>query len=189
MIDLFNIIQLFKDFNFEFNCVALEFLIFLALDANYFEFSKTCVFGLEYMSSSKLKSFFGCGGFLVVFGGLSRNPFGGGNVSSLTLFRGMGLGFTPSHFSVLGDGIGLLTLSLFDSNLINCDLLNFFRSFFFISILYDFVFKPFLGKVVILLLSFIFISIYMYYSHISLSLSKRTSLSIFRSVQMIIHLK
>ena len=43
------------------------------------------------MSSSKLKSSFGCGGFLVVFGGLSRNPFGGGNMSSLTFFRGTGL--------------------------------------------------------------------------------------------------
>ena len=49
MIDLFNIVQFFKDFNFEFVCVALEFLIFPALDANYFEFSKTCVFGLEYV--------------------------------------------------------------------------------------------------------------------------------------------
>ena len=49
MIDLFNIIEFFKDFNFEVVCVALEFLIFPALDGNYFEFSKTCVFGLEYV--------------------------------------------------------------------------------------------------------------------------------------------
>ena len=31
---------------------------------------------------------------------------------SLTLFRGTGLGFTLSHFPVLGGGIGLLMLSL-----------------------------------------------------------------------------
>ena len=91
------------------------------------------------MSSSKLKSSFGfggCGGFLVGFGGLSRNPFGGGNMSSLTLFRGTGLGFTLSHFSVLGGGIGLLTLSLFNSNLINYDLLNFLKFFLSINSLY-----------------------------------------------------
>ena len=118
MIDLFNIVQFFKDFNFEFVCVALEFLIFPALDANYFEFSKTCVFSVWNMSSSKLKSSFG-------FGGLSRNPFGGCNImSSLTLFRGTGLGFTLSHFPVIGGEIGLLMLSLFNGNLINCDLLN-----------------------------------------------------------------
>ena len=33
---------------------------------------------------------------------------GGGNImSSLTLFRGTGLGFTFSHFPVLGGGVGL----------------------------------------------------------------------------------
>ena len=90
----------------------------------------------------------------------------------LTLFCGMGLGFMFFHFPVLGGGIGLivstcsLMLSLgflascFNGNLISCDLLNFLRYFLFISILYDLVFKPLLGKVVILLLSFIFISIY-----------------------------
>ena len=80
------------------------------------------VFSVWNMSSSKLKSSFG---FLVVFGGLSRNPFGGCNImSSLTLFRGTGLGFTLYHFPVIGGEIGLLMLSLFNSNLINCDLLN-----------------------------------------------------------------
>ena len=43
------------------------------------------------------------------FGGLSRNPFGVGNImSSLTLLRGTGLGFTFSHFPVLGGGVGLM---------------------------------------------------------------------------------
>ena len=93
-------------------------------------------------------------------------------MSSLTLFHGTGLGFTLSHFPVLSGGIGLiissclLMLSLgflascFNSNLISCNLLNILRSFLFIFILYDLVFMPLLGKVVILLLSFIFISIY-----------------------------
>ena len=96
------------------------------------------------------------------FGGLSRNCSGGGSMmSSLTLFHGTGLGFMLSHFPVLGGGIGLiisscsLTLllsflaSFFNSNLISCDLLNLLRSFLFISILYDLVFKPLLGKVII----------------------------------------
>ena len=92
-------------------------------------------------------------------------------VSSLTLFRGMGLGFTLSHFPVLDGGVGFF--HWFINNLINCPLVSFLRSFFsisilyglvfkpllskfviFISILYDLVFKPFLGKVVM------FISIY-----------------------------
>ena len=93
--------------------------------------------------------------------------------SSLTLFRGMGLGFMFFHFPVLRGEIGLiisacsLMLSLgflascFNSNLISWDLLNLLKSFLFISILYDLVLKRLLGKVVILLLlSFIFISIY-----------------------------
>ena len=96
------------------------------------------------------------------FGGLSRNCFGGGNMmSSLTLFRGTGLGFMLSHFPVLGGGIGLIIsscslmlllgflASCFNSNLISCDLCSLLRSFLFISILYDLVFKPLLGKVVI----------------------------------------
>ena len=68
------------------------------------------VFSFWNMSSSKLKpSFGGRGGTLVGFGGLSRNPFGGGNImSSLTLLRGTGLGFTFSHFPVLGGGVGLM---------------------------------------------------------------------------------
>ena len=92
--------------------------------------------------------------------------------SSLTLFHGMGLGFMFFHFPVLRGEIGLiisacsLMLSLgflascFNSNLISCNLLNLLRSFLFISILYDLFFKPLLGKVIMLLLSFIFISIY-----------------------------
>ena len=66
------------------------------------------------MSSSKLKpSFGGRGGALVGFGGLSRNPFGLVIklcliMSSLTFFRGTGLGFTFSHFPVLGGGVGLM---------------------------------------------------------------------------------
>ena len=96
------------------------------------------------------------------FGGLSRNCSGGGNMmSSLTLFRETGLGFMPSHFPVLGGRIGLIIFSCslmvllgfldssFNSNLISCDLLNLLRSFLFISILYDLIFKPLLGKVVI----------------------------------------
>ena len=88
-------------------------------------------------------------------------------MSSLTLFCGTGLGFTLSHFSVLGGGMGLiisacsLILSLgFLASCFNSYLLNLLRSFLFISILYDLVFKSLLGKVVIVLLSFIFISIY-----------------------------
>ena len=49
VIDLIIVVQFFKDLNFEFICVALEFLIFPVSDANYFEFSKTCVFSLEYV--------------------------------------------------------------------------------------------------------------------------------------------
>ena len=49
------------------------------------------VFSDLNMSSSKLKpSFGGRGGALVGFGGLSQNPFGGGNIMSS---RGTGLGF------------------------------------------------------------------------------------------------
>ena len=134
--------------------------------------------------------------FLVGFGGLSRNCFGGNTMFSLRFFRGTGLGFTLSHFPVLCGGIGFiisscsLMLSLgflascFNSNLISCDLLNLLRSFLFISILYDLVFKPLLGKS-----SYYYYHSYLYpyiyYSHISLSLFERTSLSVFRSVQMI----
>ena len=49
MIYFFNVVQLFKDFNFEFICVAFEFLILPALYANDFEFFKALVFGLEYV--------------------------------------------------------------------------------------------------------------------------------------------
>ena len=63
--------------------------------------------------------------------------FGGGNImSSLTLFHGTGLGFTFSHFPVLGGGVGLMRcatsslngslssksswlLTFFNNNLIN----------------------------------------------------------------------
>ena len=64
------------------------------------------------------------------FGGLSRNCSRGGNMmSSLTLFRGTGLGFMLSHFPVLSGGIDLIIsscllmlllgslASCFDSNL------------------------------------------------------------------------
>ena len=80
---------------------------------------------------------------------------------SLTLFRGMGLGFMFFHLPALSDGIGLIIssclltsllgflASCFNINLISCDLLNILRSFLFISILYDLVFEPLLGKVVI----------------------------------------
>ena len=100
------------------------------------------------------------------FGGLSRNCFGGCNMmSSLMLIRGTGLGFTLSHFPVLGGGVGFFhwfinnsincpLVSLlrsffcwFINDLINCPLVSFLRSFFSISILYGFVFKPFLGRV------------------------------------------
>ena len=40
-------------------------------------------------------------------------------MSSLTPFRGTGLGFMLSHFPVLGGGIRLSMLSLFNSNLIS----------------------------------------------------------------------
>ena len=67
--------------------------------------------------------------------------FGGGNMmSSLTPFRGTSLGFMLSNFPVFGGGIGSLTLllgflaSCFNSNLLNCDLLNLLRSFLSISI-------------------------------------------------------
>ena len=82
--------------------------------------------------------------------------------SSLTLLHGMGLGFTLSHFPVLGGGVGLMRfvgscvtsslngllssksswlLTFFNSYLINCPLVSFLRSFFSISILYGLVFK------------------------------------------------
>ena len=73
-------------------------------------------------------------------------------MSSLTLFRRTGLGFTLSHFPVLGGAVGFFRW--FINNLINCPLVSFLRSFFSISILYGLVFKPFLGKVAM------FISIY-----------------------------
>ena len=70
------------------------------------------------------------------FGGLSRNPFGGNIMSSLTLFRGTSLGFMLFHFPVLGGGVGLMRcatsslngslssksswlLTFYNSNLIN----------------------------------------------------------------------
>ena len=70
----------------------------------------------------------------------------------------MGLGFTLSHFPVLGGGVGLIhfatsslngslssksswLLTFFNSNLINCPLVSFLRSFFYITILYGLVFK------------------------------------------------
>ena len=68
------------------------------------------VFSFWNMSSSKLKpSFGGRGGTLVGFGGLSRNPFGGGNIMSS---RGTGFGFMLSHFPVLGGGVGLMLCAL-----------------------------------------------------------------------------
>ena len=136
--------------------------------------------------------------------------------SSLTLLHGTGLGFTLSHFPVLGGGGGLMhfacscatsslngsllsksswLLTFFNNNLINCSLVSFLRSFFYIfsiPILYDLVFKPFLGRVAISLFISIlyglvfkpflgrvsvFISICIHYSHISLSPFGRTSLS------------
>ena len=121
------------------------------------------VFSVWNMSSSKLKSSFGfggCGGFLVGFGGLSRNCSGGSNRRSLlTLLRGTGLGFMLSHFPVIGGGVGFVgscatsslngsllsksswLLTSFNSNLINCPLVSFLRSFFSVSILYGLVFK------------------------------------------------
>ena len=69
-------------------------------------------------------------------------------IFSLTLFRRTGLGFTLSHFPILGSGIGVydgsLTLSFFNSNLINCDLLNYLRFFLSIDSLYGLVFKSLL---------------------------------------------
>ena len=106
------------------------------------------------------------GGFLVGFGGLrafcilsglSVLGFGIGLYpSSLTLLRG-----TLSHFPVLSGGVGFVgscatsslngslssksswLLTFFNSNLINCPLVSFLRSFFSISILYGLVFKSF----------------------------------------------
>ena len=79
------------------------------------------------MSSSKLNSCFGVGGsggFLEGFGGLSRNPFGGDNIMSLlTLFRGTGLGFTFSHFPVLGGGVGLFS-KIEPIDLLYCEVLE-----------------------------------------------------------------
>ena len=77
---------------------------------------------------------------------VSRNCSGGGNMMYLlTLFRRIGLGFTLSHFPVLGGGVGIFRWLI--NNLINCPLVSFLRSFFSISILYGFVFKPLLGRV------------------------------------------
>ena len=57
------------------------------------------------MSSSKLNSCFGVG-----CSGGSLEGFGVGNIMSLLiLFRGTGLGFTFSHFPVLGGGVGLFS--------------------------------------------------------------------------------
>ena len=82
-------------------------------------------------------------------------------MSSSTLFHRMGLGFMFFHLPALNDGIGLIIsscslmlllgflASCLNISLISCDLLNLLRSFLFISILYDLVFKPLLGKVVI----------------------------------------
>ena len=66
----------------------------------------------------------------------SWNFSGGGNMRSLlTLLHGTGLGFTLSHFPVLGGGVG--SFHWFINNLISCPLVSFLRSFFFIfSILY-----------------------------------------------------
>ena len=135
--------------------------------------------------------------------------------SSLMLLCGTGLGFTLSHFPVLGGGGGLMLfvgscatsslnkssssksswlLTFFNSNLINCPLVSFLRSYFSIfsiPILYGLVFQPFLGRVAISLFisilyglvfkSFLggvtmFISICIYYNHISLSPFGCTSL-------------
>ena len=112
----------------------------------------------------------------LVLGLACWNCSGGGNMmSSLTFFHVIGLIISACSLML---SLGFLA-SCFNSNLISCILLNLLRSFLFIFILYDLVLKPLLGKVVILLLSFIFISIYIYYSHISLSLFECTSLSIF----------
>ena len=95
------------------------------------------------------------------------------------LLRGIGLEFTLSHFPVLGGLMGFVgscaisslnkllssksswLLTFFDffcfnSNLINCPLVSFLRSFFSISILYGVVFK------------FLFF-LYLYYMVLSLS--------------------
>ena len=61
----------------------------------------------------------------------SWNLSGGGNMRSLlTLLHGTGLGFTLSHFPVLGGGVG--SFHWFINNLISCPLVSFLRSFFFI---------------------------------------------------------
>ena len=123
MIYLFNVVQLFKDFNSEFVCVAFEFLIIPALYANYFEFFKALVL-VWNMSSSKLKSSFGVGGwgFPVGFGVVIKLCL---MMSSLTPFRGTG-----SLTLLL---LGFLA-SCFNGNSISCNLLNLLRSFLFISI-------------------------------------------------------
>ena len=46
---LFNIVQFFKDFNFEFIRVALEFFILTALYTDNFEFFKALILCLEYV--------------------------------------------------------------------------------------------------------------------------------------------
>ena len=83
----------------------------------------------------------------------------------------MGLGFTLSHFPVLGGGVGFVgscatsslsgslssksswLLTFFNSNLINCPLVSFLRSFFSISILYGLVFKSFFPYLYYIVLS------------------------------------
>ena len=49
VIYLFNVVQCFKDFNFEFIRETFEFFILSALYANDFEFFKALVFGLKYV--------------------------------------------------------------------------------------------------------------------------------------------
>ena len=58
MIYLFNVVELVKDFKFEFVCKRFEFLILSALYANDSEFSRLW-FSVWNMSSLKLKSSFG----------------------------------------------------------------------------------------------------------------------------------
>ena len=61
----------------------------------------------------------------------SWNFSGGGNMRSLlTLLHGTGLGFTLSHFPVLGGGVG--SFHWFINNWISCPLVSLLRSFFFI---------------------------------------------------------
>ena len=77
MIDLFNIIQFFKYFNFEFICKRFEFLILPASYVNNLNFSRLS-FSVWNMSSSKSKGIGGGGGFGgLCFFRLSRNCSGG----------------------------------------------------------------------------------------------------------------